>query len=260
MGFAPGACILRSVARTHIGLVRTVNEDRLLNRPDRGLFAIADGMGGQSRGDVAAEAVIHALASLANAPEPFTDDGLSAIVHGANQLVYGLDPGNLGQSGTTLAGLHLTDEAVFLFWAGDSRIYRLRHGQLRRMTHDHRIVQEMIDAGVLTERTARNHPRASVITRAVGAQPALVLATEHDRAEAGDLYLLCSDGLSDLVDADAIGDMLGLPHGEAADALLDAAIAAGGRDNISLIIVEVGCPRLADGLPRTTVVTDDTRL
>jgi serine/threonine protein phosphatase PrpC len=133
--------------------------------------------------------------------------------------------------------MQVTDGHVFLFWAGDSRIYRLRQGELHAMTRDHRVVQDMIDAGLLTEQSARDHPRASVITRAVGAEPALSLAVAHDVAQNGDAYLLCSDGLSDLVESAMISRLLAMKHGGAADALLDAAIAAGGRDNISLIVV-----------------------
>lgn len=230
---------ISSSARTHIGLVRALNEDRLLNRADKGLFVIADGMGGHSRGDVAADAVIHALARLANSAEPVTADRLCSTMREANRLVYGLDPHRVGQSGSTVAGMHVTEGQVFLFWAGDSRIYRLRQGELHAMTRDHRVVQEMIDAGLLTEQSARDHPRASVITRAVGAEPALSLAVIHDIVANGDTYLLCSDGLSDLVDTATISRTLEMPHDRAADSLLEAAIAAGGRDNISLIVVGV---------------------
>ena len=230
---------LNSTARTHIGLVRAVNEDRLLNRADRGLFAIADGMGGHSRGDVAADAVIHALSRLANNPDLVTADSLCSTMAEANQLVYGLDPRGGGQSGSTVAGLYIAGGQAILFWAGDSRICRLRQGKLHVLTRDHRVVQDMIDAGVLTEQSARDHPRASVITRAVGAQPGLSLAVRHDIPEDGDTYLLCSDGLSDLVDLALIARSLEQPHDRAADALLDAAILAGGRDNISLIVVGV---------------------
>jgi len=235
----PPSSTLSASARTHIGLVRAVNEDRLLNRTDKGLFAIADGMGGHRRGDVAADAVIHALARLANGLDAITADKLCSALREANRLVYGLDPHRAGQSGSTVAGMHVAEGQVFLFWAGDSRIYRLRQGRLHIMTRDHRVVQDMIEAGVLTEQSARDHPRASVITRAVGAEPVLSLAVTHDIPDNGDAYLLCSDGLSDLVDTATISGMLQLPHDRAADALLEAAIAAGGRDNISLIVVDV---------------------
>jgi serine/threonine protein phosphatase PrpC len=247
---------LSSSARTHIGLVRTVNEDRLLNRADRGLFAIADGMGGHSRGDVAADLVIQALSLLATSAENITAEGLCKTMCGANERVYSLDPRRAGQSGSTIAGMHIAEGQVFMFWAGDSRIYRLRQGRLQPLTRDHRVVQEMIDAGVLTEETARAHPRASVITRAVGARPDLSLAFAHDLAEHGDAYLLCSDGLTDLVEAQPISRMLGLSAERAADALLEAAIRAGGRDNISLIVV--GVAQMDHGLSNAARETSQT--
>jgi serine/threonine protein phosphatase PrpC len=230
---------LSASARTHIGLVRTVNEDRVLNRVDLGLFAIADGMGGHRRGDVAADAVIHALGCLANGSQPLTDDLLCAAMRGANRQVYGQDLHATGQSGSTVAGLHIMANQAFMFWVGDSRIYRWRAGRIELLTHDHRVVQEMIDAGMLDPQMARHHPRAAVITRAIGAEPTVSLAVKYDDPQAGDTYLLCSDGLTDLVETHALERLLGLPHAHAADALLDAAIAAGGRDNISLIAVSL---------------------
>lgn len=226
-------------ARTHIGLVRAVNEDRILNRADCGLWAIADGMGGYSRGDVAADAVIHALAQLANAAGPVTADQLCTALREVNRLVHAFPLDSTGHSGSTVAGLQISGQQAFFFWAGDSRIYRHRQGGLEAMTHDHRVVQEMIDAGVLDPRSARDHPHASVITRAVGAHPTLSLALLHDSVECGDTYLLCSDGLTDLVDDDRIGSILNLAPFDAADTLLNAALLAGGRDNVSMIVVGV---------------------
>jgi len=228
-----------SSARTHIGLVRAVNEDRILNRADRGLWAIADGMGGYSRGDVAADAVIHALALLANGAGSVTADQLCTALRDVNRLVHTFPLDSTGHSGSTVAGLQISGQQAFYFWAGDSRIYRHRQGRLEAMTHDHRVVQEMIDAGVLDVGAARAHPRASVITRAIGAQPTLALALLHDSVECGDTYLLCSDGLTDLVEDERLARILRLTPVDAADALLNAALLAGGRDNVSLIVVGV---------------------
>ncbi len=230
---------LTSCARTHIGRIRAVNEDRILNRADRGLFAVADGMGGHKRGDVAADAVIHALATLANGRATLTDDLLCAAISDANGLIYCREGLFAGQSGSTIAGLHIAGDRALLFWAGDSRIYRMRGGRFHVLTHDHRVVQDLIDAGLLDVTSAKGHPHAAVITRAVGARPTVALATRHDAVEAGDIYLLCSDGLSDLVEQDVIAHILRASQAEAADALLEAAMAAGGRDNISLVIVSV---------------------
>ncbi len=231
--------VVTSSARTHIGRIRAVNEDRILNRVDRGLFAVADGMGGHKRGDVAADAVIQALGALTEREAPLTDASLSAAMADANGRIYGQGGASAGQSGSTVAGLHVAGNRALIFWAGDSRIYRLRCGALDIMTHDHRVVQDMIDAGLLDVRSARAHPHAAVITRAVGARPTISLALRHEQLAVGDTYLLCSDGLTDLVEDDVIAQALGSPQIEAADRLLDAAMAAGGRDNISLIIVSI---------------------
>ena len=165
-----------------------------------------------------------------------TADQLCAALRDLNRLVHAFPLVSTGHSGSTVAGLQISGQQAFCFWAGDSRIYRHQQGRREAMIHDHRVVQEMIDAAVLGVCAARAHPRASVITRAVGAQPTLALALLHDSVECGDTCLLCSDGLTALDEDERFARILRLTPVDAANALLDAALLAGGRDNVSLIV------------------------
>lgn len=234
-----GPLTVQSVSRSHIGKVRSVNEDRLLDCPDRNLWAIADGMGGHQLGDRAATIVVRALAQLVGAERPFDGAGIAAALDSANGEIAALarDAGHI--CGSTVAALHIADRRYTLFWAGDSRVYRLRDRKLQRLTRDHSVVQEMTDAGLITEAQGRNHPQANVITRAVGIERMVQLESATGSVRPGDLFLLCSDGLSALLSDDVLCAMLGTGLDEAAGRLLNAALDSGGRDNISLILVSL---------------------
>ncbi|BBC73648.1 conserved hypothetical protein [Altererythrobacter sp. B11] len=223
---------IRSIGRSHVGRVRRINEDRVLDRADLGLWAVADGMGGQSRGDMAAEAVIRSLAPL---PAPVTPAAISAALRRANRTIYDAEA---GRSGTTLVLLHIQDEAATLRWVGDSRAYLIREGRLELLTRDHSVVQELLETGLIDRAQAATHPQANVITRAlgIGVEPEIDSRTLH--LQRGDRLLLCSDGLSrSLEDGDAQGTA---PIAELADRLLANALARDGTDNASLVLVEVG--------------------
>ncbi|MDX3909612.1 MAG: protein phosphatase 2C domain-containing protein [Sphingobium sp.] len=226
----------QSVARSHIGHVRTVNEDRLLNCPEHGLWAVADGMGGHSLGDQAATIVIRALADLAEGPERIERSAIDRALEMANRSIMAMGSKARQTCGSTVAGLHVTGSQCLIFWAGDSRVYRLRNGHLVRLSRDHSFVQELADAGVLTELQARVHPRAHVITRAVGASAELAVDYAECDMVAGDIFLLCSDGLSGLLDDDAISSTFAADLCATANQLLAKALDAGGTDNVSLIL------------------------
>jgi serine/threonine protein phosphatase PrpC len=227
---------LRSVARTHVGRVRRINEDRLLDRPDRGLWAVADGMGGHSAGDIAAEAVIAALQAV---PADASDDIVEAALVSANKAIHDRVAGSSQVSGSTVVALHRTGEGrATILWAGDSRGYRLRDGTLVQLTRDHSVVQEMVDAGVLSPDRAETHPQAHVITRALGTSGSVAIDRVRTDVRAGDIYLLCSDGLSREIGDEALARTLALPITQAADTLLADALAAGGTDNISFVLIE----------------------
>ena len=225
---------LQSAARTHIGKVRTVNEDRILDCPDQRLWAVADGMGGHSRGDRAATGVVRALASLTT--HAITSRAIGTALNAANDeiLAHSLQ----GETcGSTVAGLHIDCGLCTLFWAGDSRIYRLRRGRLQLLSHDHSYVQQLVDADVIKPQDARSHPQANVITRAVGISPNLEIDYAVCELVDGDQFLLCSDGLSSMIDDRTIGMLMGRGVQATAEGLIESALAAGGADNISLILV-----------------------
>jgi serine/threonine protein phosphatase PrpC len=223
-------------ARTHVGKVRQVNEDRLLVQPEAGLWAIADGMGGHSLGDQAAAAVVRALGAIDLAtPDQQT---ILAALQQANDATLALADNARVTCGSTVAGICISEGDCMVFWVGDSRVYRLRDGNLLRLTRDHSFVQQLTDAGVLTERQARADPRSSIITRALGIAPVVEIDIVWTDVLTGDLFLICSDGLSDMVDDAGIATMIsdGDPD-DITDRLIRAAMVAGGTDNITVAIV-----------------------
>ena len=235
-----GDAPFRSTARTHVGKVRSVNEDRLVERPDAGFWAIADGMGGHRAGDVAAEMVANALQGCIE-HGPVTAEAVESAVQRVNDALVQNSQERRDQiSGSTLVALLARGEHLQCLWVGDSRAYLYRAGQCRKISRDHSVVQELVDVGIVPAADARHHPQAHVLTRAIGVSELLRLDTLGYRIEPGDILLLCSDGLSDLLDQSQMEDCLaGDGIDNKADALLDAALAGGAPDNITLILIEV---------------------
>lgn len=237
---------LQSAARSHVGHVRTLNEDACLARPDLGIWAVADGMGGHDCGDYASNLIIGELGRVrrpGSARELL--QSVDETLARCNQvLLERAEDGDL--SGSTIVTLLVFEQNFAVIWAGDSRLYRLRDGRLEQLTRDHSYVQELVERGELAPEQARHHPLAHRITRAIGADRELRLDVVDGRLEPGDLFLLCSDGLTGMVDDTAIATILTEVEAEvAADRLIEAALAAGGSDNISVIVV-----RNARGLDR----------
>jgi serine/threonine-protein phosphatase Stp1 len=229
---------LLSVGRTHVGCVRSLNEDAVLNRADIGLWAVADGMGGHDGGEVASAAVVDALSGVSNftTAYAFRDAAAQALVE-ANARLVELSAGR-GTMGSTVVTLLAHEGHYACLWAGDSRAYLYRAGALKRLTHDHSVVQEMVDAGAITEERARAHPRSNVITRAVGAREQLEIESVFGPIHAGDRFLLCSDGLTGVVtDREIAEHMVRAPLQVAAERLIDQALARGAPDNVSLVLV-----------------------
>ena len=231
------------VSRTHVGLRRKVNEDSLMVRTERGLWAVADGMGGHEAGDVASAKVAEALQSLpiVYSLDELTEAAIAALV-GVNRDLINLARTVDSQRtiGSTVVGLAIAGDEFRCFWAGDSRAYRLRGSRIERLSRDHSLVQDLVDAGMLSPEDAEAHPNANVVTRAVGVVEDLKVDTVNGDARPGDQFLLASDGLTRLVDDDEIAEELSTKHLEdAADTLIEMVLARGAPDNVSMVIIEV---------------------
>lgn len=231
-----------SAAATDVGSKRRINEDAVLERPEAGLWVVADGMGGHAAGDVASHAVVHPLSVMERpgAMADFVDAVEDALVSVNNQLRQYAEVELGGRTvGSTVVSLLLSPQVGVCLWAGDSRLYRLRNGQLSRVSRDHSAVQEMVEAGTLSQEEADRHPKSNVITRAVGGSDRLFVDAAVFAPEAGDAYLLCSDGLYNEVAEDVIRRKMALSPDEAVRQLVDEALHNGGRDNVSIIVVRL---------------------
>lgn len=240
---------LRVAALSDTGRVRSGNEDALLVRPDKRLFAVADGMGGHVAGEVASalavETVDAAVSSPADESTQDLADRLAAVVRTANGRIMerGRDAPETRGMGTTLtvlafpAGDGSTGAVAHI---GDSRMYRLRADRLELLTRDHTWVQDQIDAGRLAPDQARAHPYANVLSRVLGL-PEIEVETDVVDVATGDLLLLCTDGLTAMLDEPAITAILTGTEDidEAAERLVGEANALGGVDNVTVILIEV---------------------
>ncbi|NIF53357.1 protein phosphatase 2C domain-containing protein [Burkholderia sp. Ax-1724] len=238
-----------SSARSDAGRVREINEDACLDLPEAGRWAVADGMGGHAVGDLASRTVIEALSRLA-APRGIRTliADTRARLQGANrQLRDEAARRRVQRIGSTVVVLLAYDRFCGYVWAGDSRIYLYRAGQLRQLTRDHSHVEELRSLGVITEEEARHHPAQHMITRAVGATDLLELDDDAIEVADGDLFLLCSDGLSnELSDADIAGVLTSTERENVCGALVELALARGGRDNITAVVVEAQDPNASE--------------
>jgi len=232
--------MLQSHALTHIGLVRRRNEDAFLDRPEAGLWAVADGMGGHEAGDYASARVVAALAAATLAPDLDEAAGqverqLTAVDGELRTRAASLGPAAV--IATTAVVLLLRGCRFGCVWAGDSRLYRHRAGELQQMTTDHSQVQEMVDAGLLDRRDAAFHPAAHIVTQAIGGGR-LAFGRVVGEVMPGDRFLLCSDGLTNMLSDSTIGRAVGAaPPREAAEGLLAATLARGARDNVTIVVV-----------------------
>lgn len=231
------------VSRTDVGLRRKVNEDSLMVRTDRGLWAVADGMGGHDAGDVASAKVTEALLLL---PVVYGLDAMveSAVValKRANRELIALAAANGAQRtiGSTVVGLAIAGEQFRCFWAGDSRAYRVRGGQIVQLTLDHSLVQDLVNAGMLGPDEAVDHPNANVITRAVGVAEELRVDTVSGDARSGDQFLLATDGLTRMVDdTEMLTELTSNGPAEAAEKLIQTVLSRGAPDNVSMVIVKL---------------------
>lgn len=230
-----------SSAATHCGAVRNMNEDAFLCRNDDGLWVVADGMGGHDAGEVASAMITASVARLGvEQPLPDVVDTLEDILLEVHQKIRAYSRANLqGRTmGSTVVSLLLRDNVGVCLWAGDSRLYRYRDHRLQKISDDHSQVNEMLARGMITPEEARNHPASNVITRAVGASETLYVDVTLVELRKGDVYLLCSDGLYGAVPESSMVRHLRLRDAEACtQALLEDALQAGARDNVTAITV-----------------------
>ncbi|MBR0228587.1 MAG: Stp1/IreP family PP2C-type Ser/Thr phosphatase [Clostridia bacterium] len=233
---------MNAASRTHIGLVRASNQDALLLQPGKyGLYGVADGMGGHKGGDIASMMAVSLVKRFLSDVKP-THEQLRKGIEEANQMIYEeqLYRSDLDGMGTTLTVIWEDKNRILLGHVGDSRAYLLRDQKLRQVSQDHSMVAEMVRDGLITEEEARRHPYRNIITRALGTDETVDVDVTEIEKRAGDIYLICSDGLSEYVREEQMRQLL-LEHGleEAADLMLNLALKGGGRDNISLVIAEV---------------------
>jgi len=230
-------CFSRAVSA--VGHVRKVNEDSFMDASELGLWVVADGMGGHSKGDRASQEIIAQLQTF----KP-TDNSRNDI----EEIVRRLDKANDfcreqidGQvMGSTVAILYFHENTGHAIWAGDSRVYRYRAGELTQLTEDHSLVGELHRLGELTEDEAENHPSSNVITRAVGVADELDLQLAQFELQPGDRFLLCSDGLFKDVQRAEVKENISLPSMELSlEKLVRLALRRGGTDNVTAIIVQL---------------------
>ena len=225
---------------THVGLVRDRNEDAFLERPEHGIWAVADGMGGHEQGDYASARVIDRLAAFKPFAdlEEFTDEVRRALSHiDVHLRARAKATGPQAVIASTVACLLVYREEFAAVWAGDSRVYQLRDGELTQLTIDHSRVQELIAAGQLTSAEASGHPEAHVVTRAIGAGR-LHFGTRVGVVRPGDRFLLCTDGLTNMVGGDEIArEVAGGTPQAAAERLRDLVLARGAADNLTIVVV-----------------------
>lgn len=241
--FAVAPLRLGSAALTDMGKVRSHNEDAYVDRPDIGLWAVADGVGGLAAGDAASRSVVEALQGVP--PQGSLQERLNHSRERLTSLNATLvqaahHPSAPVNSASTVVVLMAGATECCWFWAGDSRLYRLRDGQLERLSRDHSAVQEMVDRGELLPEQAEGHPRSNVITRAVGGADTLEVETRFGELRSGDRFLLCSDGVHGAIGEAPLRAALGrdTPQGCVRE-LLDAVLSTEARDNATAVAVFV---------------------
>jgi len=236
--------VLRWGTATAVGPVRAANEDSLL--AGRPVFVVADGMGGHAAGQDASRIAVEVFGRFTGERVTGTEPVLAAVGQ-ANAAILAAAAGDGSRTGmgTTVVGLALVEESGVERWlafnVGDSRIYRLEQGVLEQLSVDHSVVQELIDAGVVTEAERGSHPRSHMVTRVLGTEPAPVADSWLLTPVPGERFLLCSDGLTGDLSDERLESLLGVAEepGEVARLLVAAALTAGARDNVTVVVVEV---------------------
>ncbi|MBA59375.1 MAG: serine/threonine protein phosphatase [Gammaproteobacteria bacterium] len=232
-------CVFQTYSKTHVGLVRDNNEDALYTEEQKGLWLVADGMGGHSKGEQASAAVVDNLRSftpMETLSESIKDLETRFIL--ANNTCRNM---YLKKTvGSTVAALFVYQSLATFLWAGDSRIYRFRNGTLALMTEDHNLAQEQFRRGEISQDEAQRMPSANILTRAIGIHQNLGLEMHCAAIKSGDRYLICSDGLYREFLLSEVQDILGTEEAEdVLKKMTEEALERGGKDNITGVLVQV---------------------
>jgi serine/threonine protein phosphatase PrpC len=235
-------------AATHPGRVRSQNEDHFVLLPDSGVFAVADGMGGHEAGSLASSTVVDALRTIgvpASAPDLLARLEDRILRANARLRDEARDRGN-AVVGSTVVALLVFGGNYAVLWSGDSRLYLVRDGRIAQLTRDHTEAQELVDKGVLRQDEVRTWPRRNVVTRALGVNEVPELDIDHGSLQPGDIFVICSDGLTaHAADEEILARVRGAGAQQACDALIALALERGGTDNVTVLVVHYR-PRGAD--------------
>jgi len=229
-------------AKTHVGLKRKINEDAILALPEQNMWVVSDGMGGHEAGDYASRLITDSIASIPLGLDPTARmHALRDAVQAAHRMiVQEAEARGRGVIGATIVALMMANRHFVAIWAGDSRIYRLRDGVIEMLTTDHSAVAEFVLSGRMSWDEAEQHPQSNAITRAVGVGDELELDKIRGEVQSGDRFLICSDGLTKYATFGILRDTLSsYPIETVSDRLVQIALAGGGADNISVIVVDV---------------------
>ena len=232
-----------SYGKTDVGKARKLNEDSMLVRPDVGMWAVADGMGGHEAGDVASQMVVSTLneIQLGSSLEKYINDIEDALVNVNKKLIEIAHQGEKPTTcGSTVVVMLAYEKYCAFLWAGDSRLYRIRDNKIIQLTTDHSQVQLYVEQGLISKEEAESHPHANMITRAVGATEEFVLDVDMQEMEKGDRYLLCSDGLTKHIPDLDFEKMLAKGDVEKkCSELIDLTLARGAKDNVTAVLVDI---------------------
>ncbi len=241
--------LIQTGATTDTGCVRDHNEDSFLTKPEFGVWVVADGMGGHDAGDFASQTIVAELASVGFA---ISDEDLQArfmerLGRAHSRIMDHAAALGGGTVGATLVALLAYEDKYICIWSGDSRIYRMRGGELTQQTRDHTEVRELFEAGLISADEAENWPRKNVITRAIGVSDAPKCDTVSDTLEEGDIFLLCSDGLTEHNSDDDLARALGsgLEPQAICDGLIAQTLDRGAKDNVTAVVMRCMTPEFA---------------
>ena len=232
-----------SYGKTDVGKARKLNEDSMLVRPDVGMWAVADGMGGHEAGDVASQMVVSVLneIQLGSSLEKYINDIEDALVNVNKKLIEIAHQGEKPTTcGSTVVVMLAYEKYCAFLWAGDSRLYRIRDNKIIQLTTDHSQVQLYVEQGLISKEEAESHPHANMITRAVGATEDFVLDVDMQEMKKADRYLLCSDGLTKHISDLDFEKMLAKGDVEKkCIELIDLTLARGAKDNVTAVLVDI---------------------